>query len=151
MKRDVRIKRSHKKAVEILEALLKLGFNFDLVLADSLYGESPTFISVLEKYNKHYLLAIRSNHREFSLPENLVKYEVWQKFERILSDGKSQKRYIQQITFSNYKAITYWRVTTDPETLPKNQTWYVKTDFKSDMADQIGNLYGATQLGRICF
>ncbi|WP_442944901.1 hypothetical protein [Nostoc sp.] len=48
-------------AVEIIEALLKIGFNFDLVLADSLYGESPTFIAVLSKHKKHYLLAIRSN------------------------------------------------------------------------------------------
>jgi SRSO17 transposase len=129
-------------AVEIIEALLKLGFNFDLVLADSLYGESPTFITVLEKYNKHYLLAIRSNHREFTLPGQQVTYEAWQEFERIFSDGKIEKRYIQQITFSSDKTITYWRVTTNPLTLPKNQTWYIKTDFQSDMADQLGNLYG---------
>ncbi|GAX46251.1 transposase [Tolypothrix sp. NIES-4075] len=129
-------------AVEIIETLLKLGFNFDLVLADSLYGESPTFISVLEKYKKHYLLAIRSNHREFTLPEQQVIYEPWQEFERVFSDGKTEKRYIQQITISNSSSITYWRVTTDPDSLPRNQTWYVKTDLKSDMGDQLGNLYG---------
>ena len=129
-------------AVEIIEALLKLGFNFDLVLADSLYGESPTFIAVLSKHKKHYLLAIRSNHREFSLPDQETKYSVWQEFERKFSDGKSEKRYIQQINESESRLITYWRITTDPNNLPKNQTWYVKTDLKTDMAVKLGNLYG---------
>ena len=128
-------------AVEIIEALLKIGFNFDLVLADSLYGESPTFIAVLSKHKKHYLLAIRSNHREFSSPSQEAKYDVWQ-FERKFSDGKLEKRYIQQINESESRLITYWRITTDPNNLPKNQTWYVKTDLKSDMAAKLGNLYG---------
>ncbi|MCC5663976.1 hypothetical protein LC653_08590, partial [Nostoc sp. CHAB 5784] len=42
---------------------------------------SPTFIAVLSKYEKHYLLAIRSNHREFSLPEQEAKYGLWQEFD----------------------------------------------------------------------
>ena len=129
-------------AVEIIEYLLKLGFNFDLVLADSLYGESPTFISVLDKYKKHYLLAIRSNNTELVSLEQKATHETWSEFERLFSDGKVEKRYIQQITFSSEKAITYWRVTNDTENLPRNQTWYVKTDLKSDMAFQLGNLYG---------
>lgn len=128
-------------AVEIVETLLKYGFNFDLVLADSLYGESPTFIAALDKHKKPYLLSIRSNHARFSLPEEAI-YEVWQEFERVFSDKKTERRYIQEITCSDSKIITYWRITNDPETLPKNQTWYVKTNLKSDMADQLGNLYG---------
>ena len=122
--------------------MLKIGFNFDLVLADSLYGESPTFIAVLSKHKKHYLLAIRSNHREFNLLNQEAKYGVWQEFERKFSDGKSEKRYIQQINESKSRLIIYWRITTDPSNLPKNQTWYVKTDLKSDMAAKLGNLYG---------
>lgn len=129
-------------AVEIIEALLKIGFNFDLVLADSLYGESPTFLAVLDKYKKHYLLAIRSNHARFTSAEQKAIYEEWQEFERVFSDKKIEKRYIQQINRAESKLITYWRITTDPENLPKNQTWYVKTDLKSDMAEQLGNLYG---------
>lgn len=129
-------------AVEIIESLVKLGFKFDLILADSLYGTSPTFIAVLEKYHLNYLLAIRSNNREFILSCQLVKYEQWQEFERTFSDGKSENRYIQQITFTEEKPITYWRITTDPNSLPKNQTWYVKTNLKGNIADNLGNLYG---------
>lgn len=129
-------------AVEIIETLLKYGFNFDLVLADSLYGESPTFIAALDKHKKPYLLAIRSNHARFTVPDGEAIYDVWQEFERVFSDKKTQKRYIQEIACGESKLITYWRITNDPETLPKNQTWYVKTNLKSDMADQLGNLYG---------
>jgi SRSO17 transposase len=75
LKLEEYIKLSHKKAVEIIEALLKIGFNFDLVLADSLYGESPTFLAVLDKYKKHYLLAIRSNHARFTSAEQKAIYE----------------------------------------------------------------------------
>ncbi len=112
------------------------------MLADSLYGESSTFIAVLDKYKKHYLLAIRSNHTELVSFKQKATHEDWKEFERILSDGKTEKRYIQQVTFSSKKTITYWRVTNDKENLPRNQTWYVKTDLKSDMEFQIGNLYG---------
>ncbi|BAZ36925.1 transposase [Calothrix sp. NIES-4101] len=129
-------------AVEIIETLIELGFNFDLVLADSLYGESPTFVSTLSKYNKHYLLAIRSNNRELASPLQTAIYSDWQEFERVFSDGKSEKRYIQQIIFSESKPETYWRITSDPEKLQKNQTWYVKTDLKGEVAEQLGNLYG---------
>lgn len=34
-------------AAELIEELIELGFLFDLVLADSLYGASPTFIAIL--------------------------------------------------------------------------------------------------------
>ncbi len=70
-------------AVEIIEILLKLGFNFDLVLADSLYGESPTFIAVLDKYKKHYLLAIRSNNTELVSLAQKATHQEWKEFERI--------------------------------------------------------------------
>lgn len=45
-------------AVEIIEALREMGFNFELVLADSLYGESSEFLNVLGKYNLNYIVAI---------------------------------------------------------------------------------------------
>jgi hypothetical protein len=41
-------------AREIISELVKLGFNINLVLADSLYGESSSFIEVLEKHNLSY-------------------------------------------------------------------------------------------------
>jgi len=47
-----------------------MGFKFNLVLADSLYGESGTnFISVLDELNLNYIVAIRSNHSVELLPD----------------------------------------------------------------------------------
>ncbi len=47
----------------ILKHLKAMGFKFELVLADSLYGESDTnFISVLNEIEVNFAVAIRSNH-----------------------------------------------------------------------------------------
>ena len=50
-------------AAEIIKELQDFGFKFDLVLADSLYGESGTFITVLQKFHLDYVVAIRSASR----------------------------------------------------------------------------------------
>jgi len=50
-------------AAMLMRKLESMGFKFNLVLADSLYGESGTnFISVLDELNLNYIVAIRSNH-----------------------------------------------------------------------------------------
>ncbi len=129
-------------AVEIIEELIENGFCFDLVLADSLYGSSATFLAVLDKYHLDYVLAIRRNHPEFTRGIQQVTYGSWQVFERIFTDGTQETRYIQQITEAQHNPVTYWRITTNPDTLPKNQTWYVSTNLQGDIAACLGNLYG---------
>ena len=49
-------------ASEIITELIEFGFNVELVLADSLYGEASSFIATLNKYQLPWVLAIRSNH-----------------------------------------------------------------------------------------
>jgi SRSO17 transposase len=129
-------------AVEIIEELLELGFKFDLVLADSLYGESGTFITVLNKFSLLYVVAIRSNHGGWLPPGEAVTYGTWQRFYRIFTSGAIEYRYIQEIRFGERKPVTYWVITTNPELLPKNQTWYVMTNLRGDVAQKLGNLYG---------
>jgi len=58
-----------------------MGFKFNLVLADSLYGESGNnFISVLDELNLNYIVAIRSNHSVELLPRQHIQYLKWHKF-----------------------------------------------------------------------
>jgi len=58
-----------------------MGFKFNLVLADSLYGESGTnFISVLDELNLNYIVAIRSNHSVELLPRQRIQYLKWHRF-----------------------------------------------------------------------
>lgn len=129
-------------AAEILEYLLQKGLKFELVLADSLYGESGTFIKVLNKYSLDYVVAIRSNHGGWLPPGEEVTDGECPRYYRIFTDGSIEYRYIQEIRFGSRKPVTYWQITTDKGMLPKNQTWYVMTNLKGDIESKLGNLYG---------
>lgn len=99
LKKEDKYKSKPQLAIEIIEALQDLGFNFELVLADSLYGESSEFINALDKYNLKYIVAIRkkrearcprllkfrSNHGVLMPPGGRVRYTRWKKFERVFS------------------------------------------------------------------
>ena len=47
-------------ATEMITELVQLGFNIELVLADSLYGESSEFIEVLNRHQLFYIVATPS-------------------------------------------------------------------------------------------
>ncbi len=132
-------------ASQIIEEIMDWGFSINLVLADSLYGESSLFIRTLDKYELPWVLAIRSNHGVLMPSHQRVRTNRWCKFERIFSAGSSQTRYIREIVFGKRRHRTYWQVTTDPETLPANSTSFVMTNLPGTSArlkQQIGNLYG---------
>jgi SRSO17 transposase len=129
-------------AAEIIQHLQEKGFKFDLVLADSLYGESNTFLTILNKFSLVYVVAIRSNHAVWLPEETDVTSGEWQRFYRIFTDGTIVYRYIQEIRFGERKPVTYWKITTNPETEPKNQTWYVMTNITGEIEHKLGNLYG---------
>jgi len=50
------------------------------------------------------------------------------KFERTFSNQKLETRYIREIVYGKKRAITYWEITTDPETMPENSTTFVMTN-----------------------
>ena len=111
-------------------------------MADSFYGESSQFIRKLALYNLAYVVAIRSNHGVW-LPDNQsVRANNWCKFERRFSNQKSEIRYIREIVYGKKRAITYWEITTDPETLPENSTMFVMTNLQGNLKKTLGNLYG---------
>jgi len=58
---------------------MSMGFKFQIVLADSLYGESGDFIEALNHNQLKFVVAIRSNHSvlmpqgcEFDTPRGKV-------------------------------------------------------------------------------
>ncbi len=71
-----------------------------------------------------------------------VKQTSWQEFDRILSKGQQQKRYVCEIIFGHRNKYTYWYLTTDPETLPVNSTSYVMTNIDKIKYQDVGNIYG---------
>ena len=120
---------------------MKEGFNIKLVLADSLHGESNQFIQKLVEYNLGYAVAIRSNHAVWLLDEERVRPNKWCKFERIFSNQESGTRYIRKIVYGKRRAITHWKITTDPETMSENSTSFIMTNLQENLKKTLGNLY----------
>ncbi|WP_088889736.1 IS701 family transposase [Leptolyngbya ohadii] len=130
-------------AAEMIRELLSLGFRFELVLADSLYGESKVnFIRVLESLNLPYIVAIRSNHGMWLPQDQEVTCEPWQAFRRTFSNGKTEVRYRSEIIYGKRRTVRYWLLTTNPQTLPDNSTTYVMSNAPEVKLDEIGDRYG---------
>jgi SRSO17 transposase len=74
--------------------------------------------------------------------EQRVRANKCRKFERFLDDESRQIRYIQEIISGDNRALCYWEITTDIETIPENLIWYVMTQIPGVLAKEVGNLYG---------
>jgi SRSO17 transposase len=94
-------------AREMVKELNKLGFKIELVLADSLYGESSSFLKVLEKLKLEYVVSIRNNHGVWMPSNKRVRANKWYKLTRTFSDGKTETRYIREIIYGKKRKITY--------------------------------------------
>ncbi len=130
-------------AAQLIRDLQKRGFKIERVLADSLYGESGVpFVDVLYELKLPFVLAIRSNHGVLLPKGQRVRMNRWRKFKRVFSNGKSETRWIREIIYGKKRATQFWLLTTDPETLPSNKTWYVMSHIDSVKYSEIGNLYG---------
>lgn len=130
-------------AANMIRELQAMGFKFKLVLADSLYAESDSnFLSVLCELQLDFVVAIRSNHGVWLPQGQRVRYNRWRPYNRIFSDGEQEKRYIREIVFGLRHQIQYWQVTTNPETLPQNSTWFIMTKVPGIKYKEVGNLYG---------
>jgi len=130
-------------AAIIIKKLELMGFNFNLVLADSLYGESSAnFISILDDLGLNYLVAIRSNHSVELLPRQHTQYLKWHKFKRVFSNLSSENRFIREIIHGKRQEKRYWQITTDIEKLPGNTTWYVMSKYADLNKRDVGNFYG---------
>lgn len=130
-------------AADMIRHLCDLGFEFELVLADSEYGESGSnFVAVLHQLQLPYVLAIRSNHAVWLPKEQRVRVNRWRAYERTFSDGSRETRFIREIVYGQRRLQRYWQLTTDKETLPKASTWMVMTYVKDISYKQVGDLYG---------
>lgn len=142
LKAEDKYKTKIELAREIITELIELGFNIELVLADSLYGESSQFIRKLAEYNLGFVVAIRSNHAVWLPGNQRVRANKWCNFTRTFSNQKSETRYIREIIYGKRRDITYWELTTDPETMPENSTSFVMTNLQGKLKKTLGDLYG---------
>jgi hypothetical protein len=77
------------------------------------------------------------------LPGQQVRANKWHEFTRVFSDGSTEVRFSREIIYGKRRAITYWEITTDPNTLPENSTSFVMTNLQGKIGKIIGNLYGS--------
>lgn len=96
-------------AAEMIRQLQAMGFHFELVLADSLSGESKVnFVNVLDELKLPYILAIRSNHGLW-LPQDEEVYQApWQCFERTFSNGTKETCYMAEVIDGKRRRKQYW-------------------------------------------
>lgn len=142
LKSEDKYKNKIDLASEIIKELIDEEFNIELVLTDSLYGESSQFIRILTEYSLAYVVAIRSNHGVWLPSKQSVRANKWSPFERNFSNQKSKRRYIREIVYGKKRAITYWEIITDPETKPENSTRFVMTNIQVNLKKTLGDLYG---------
>jgi len=69
-------------------------------------------VNVLYELKLDFAVAIRSNHAVWLPRKQTVRHNRWRKFERVFSDGKTE-RYIREIILVS--AQQFWELTTDPE------------------------------------
>lgn len=130
-------------AAKMIRQLQAMGFQFELVLADSLYGESKiNFVNVLDELRLPYILAIRSNHGVWLPQDQQVYEEPWQTFERTFSNGTTEVRYMREVIYGRRRRKQYWLLTTDPHTLPDNSTSFVMVAAPDVKLTDIGDSYG---------
>jgi SRSO17 transposase len=92
-------------AIEIVEDLLARGFQLSVVVADSLYGESPEFIGALHRLKLQYVVASRSTHAVWLLPGQRVRQTRFRPFERVFTDGSSQQRFVRETVYGTRQAV----------------------------------------------
>jgi SRSO17 transposase len=129
-------------AIELIQTLQQQGFRFEVVLADSLYGESGEFLAALQRLGLQFVVAMRENHGVLMLPGQRLRYTTWSKFARVFSNGDTAIRYIREIIFGQRRTIRYYHITTDVEELPPESTWLIMTNLPGTIKKTVGNTYG---------
>jgi SRSO17 transposase len=70
----------------------------------------------------------RSNHGVWLPPGQRVRYTNWRPFERSFSNGDHHTRDIRELVFGQRGRMRSYHLTTDPNTLPPESTWYIMTN-----------------------
>lgn len=128
-------------ALEIIQELVDYGFNIELVLADSLYGESTELVLALSELKLPFIVSIRSNHVVWLSPKQRVRYNRWCAYEQSLSHRLAETRYIREIIFGKRRELRYFEITKDNTNPESADTWFIMTNLSGKIQQTLGNLY----------
>lgn len=122
-------------AIEIIETLQQWGFHFELVLADSFYGESSDFIESLRRFEWPFIVAIRSNHGVWLPPGQRVRYNRFRAFEQPLAHHPPERRFIREIIFGQRRPLRYFQITKGTEPEAQADSWYIMSDVPGNLLE----------------
>ena len=145
--RDPAFRTKPQIAAELAKRAKVASIPFRAVVADCLYGENPDFQSALWKARVPYVLSLRPHKGRWAeekaahTPEEAAERMGWSSKEepgawkpitRTFKDGHAERWWAVEVsTLIGYGPEEPFRlvaVSTDPQTLPTNGTWYLLTD-----------------------
>jgi len=129
-------------AIELIQDLQQQGFRFEVVFADSLYGESGEFMAALQRLALQFVVAIRENHGVLMVPGQRLRYTTWSKFDRVFTHGDTETRSSREIIFGQRRALRYYHITTDVDEQPPDSTGLIMTNLPGTIKTTVGNTYG---------
>src|ERR687897_1015985 len=134
-------------AVELVQSARGAHIPFRAVVADCLYGENPAFEGAMWKAKVPYVLSLRPHKGRWAdeeaahTPEEAAEGMGWNSKEqpgawkpivRTFKDGHREGWWALEVTtLINYgpeETVRLVAVSTDPQTLPANSSWYLVTN-----------------------
>jgi len=146
-KADPTFRTKPQKGVELVERAREANIPFGVVVADSVYGESPNFEGQLWKAKVPYVLSLRPHKGRWAeveaahTPEEAARRlrwgspedpGEWKAIVRRFRDGHEERWWAAEVqTLVGYgpeESVRLVAVSTDPSTLPANSSWYLTTN-----------------------
>jgi SRSO17 transposase len=134
-------------AVELVESAREASIPFRAVVADCLYGENADFEGAMWRAQVPYVLSLRPHKGRWAereaahTPEEAARRMGWNSEEepgewksivRTFKDGHQERWWAVEVTtlvgYSPEESVRLVAVSTDPQTLPPNSTWYLMTN-----------------------
>jgi SRSO17 transposase len=142
LKEDNQYKSKPHMAIELIHRLQAMGFHFEVVFADSLYGESGDFIEALSELKRRFVVAIRENHGGLLPPGQRLRATTCQEVDRVCSHEETETRWIREIIFGQRRDIRYYQITIDYEEHPAESMGWLMTNVSGNVNQDLGNIYG---------
>jgi hypothetical protein len=133
-------------AVQLISAALDAGILFRAIVADSGYGENPTFIEALVGEGLPYVVSVKGSEGIWApvdaihTPQEAVAElswqgpaapGQWQPIVRHFPDAHTETWWAAELVYGPSgpeRAVRRVAVTTDPAQLPAHSTWYLETN-----------------------
>jgi DDE superfamily endonuclease len=134
-------------AVELVARARAASIPFRAVVADCLYGENADFEGAMWKAKVPYVLSLRLHKGRWAEEEAAHTLEEaaqrmrwnspkdpgdWEPIVRTFKDGHTEKWWAVEVStlvgYGPQKSIRLVAVSTDPQTLPANSSWYLMTN-----------------------